>query len=917
MKKIFNSLFVIVASMVTFAGCQKEENNAPAAGETKTVQFFANSIETKTAFGAPDGKTYPTLWTENDEQVKILLNLNEEAVADVEISDDFTTASFIADVELGKTNPSVSPYQFAVISPATAYLGKTDARFAVTIPTTQTPLVNSVDEAAQILYAVSESYEQIPGSVNLVFKHFTAYGNLSFTNLNLGDAVVQSVAITSSVGFANRWNYFPGTGVFEPNSAASTITLSTSNTENLWFACAPVGDMNGKELTFTINTNKGPLSKTVTLSGDNYKFEAGKIAKMTVNMAGIEFAKPKVYELVTSADDLTPESEIIIVATEFDQAMSTTQNNNNRAQASITKSSDKSTITDPGNDVQVLIVGEGSTDGTISLSTGEKYLYAPGGGGNYLKETTTLDANASWIVSITDAGVATIKANRSDRNWIRYNSTNNPPIFSCYTSGQTDVAIYKLQGTGTTPLPNLAAPVVEAELNEDETGIDVSWSAITNATSYVISGAGDDVTTTDTSYSFEELEPGTYNITVKAVADGYKSSTSTAVSVVVPTIESGDEGEDEEKETVVEIVASGLGIANGVSVGTLNDGLLVFAKGGNTNGNDPKYYTSGTNIRMYEKNTLTVTAPEGNVLTSIIFTITGSYDNLSASTGNYHDGSWSGNSDQVVFTNTSSSQTRFTKIVITYKSVSGNAGGETPDPGEPETPEAVTLKSIAVSGQKTAYNVGDAFDKPTVTATYSDESTKTVTDAAVFNGYNLSAAGTQPVTVQYTEEGVTVSTTFSITVTGATATKSWKLVTDASTLKSGDKLAIVSTSKGKIASATISSSIMGEFSVTITNNSFATLPSGAAELTLGGSSGAWTLTNASGTKLGATAVKKVAWDSGTTTWAITIASNGDATIQSTTSSYGRFLHNVNSTRFTTYTSAANTSMLLPQLYRYE
>jgi hypothetical protein len=257
------------------------------------------------------------------------------------------------------------------------------------------------------------------------------------------------------------------------------------------------------------------------------------------------------------------------------------------------------------------------------------------------------------------------------------------------------------------------------------------------------------------------------------------------------------------------------------------------------------------------------------------------------------------------------------KPVQLYKLVDGESGGETPEPDEPETPEAVTLKSIAVSGQKTAYNVGDAFDKPTVTATYSDESTKTVTDAAVFDGYNLSAAGTQTVTVQYTEEGVTVSTTYSITVSQASTTKSWKLVKDASTLKAGDKLAIVSTAKGKMASATISSGYMTETAVTISNNSFTTLPSGAAELTLGGSSGAWTLTNSSGKKLGATAVKKVAWGSGTTTWTITIASNGDATIQSATSSYGRFLHNVNSPRFTTYTSDANVSMLLPQLYRYE
>ena len=68
MKKLFNSIFVIIAAMVTFAGCAKEEIAAP---ETKIVKFFAESIETKTAFGTPNGTTYPTLWTENDEEVTL------------------------------------------------------------------------------------------------------------------------------------------------------------------------------------------------------------------------------------------------------------------------------------------------------------------------------------------------------------------------------------------------------------------------------------------------------------------------------------------------------------------------------------------------------------------------------------------------------------------------------------------------------------------------------------------------------------------------------------------------------------------------------------------------------------------------------------------------------------------------------
>jgi len=56
-------------------------------------------------------------------------------------------------------------------------------------------------------------------------------------------------------------------------------------------------------------------------------------------------------------------------------------------------------------------------------------------------------------------------------------------------------------------------------------------------------------------------------------------------------------------------------------------------------------------------------------------------------------------------------------------------------------------------------------------------------------------------------------------------------------------------------------------------------------------------------------------NSGISTWTISI-SNDDATIQSTEESYGRFLYNVSSPRFTTYatTTGISKTMLLPQLY---
>ena len=216
MRKLFNSLFVIIAAVVTFAGCTKQEIEN-YVGDAVTVHFVAESIETKSAFGSPDGTTYPTLWTENDEKIHILLNLNEEAEAGITVSEDYRTATFSADIV---AQSSTAPYTFYAMSPASAYLGKNAERFSATIPAAQTPLAGSVDEAAQILYAISSSYTEMPSNVPLNFKHFTAYGNLSFTNLELDGAVVSSVSITSSVNIAGRWSYMVADGSYTENSAS-------------------------------------------------------------------------------------------------------------------------------------------------------------------------------------------------------------------------------------------------------------------------------------------------------------------------------------------------------------------------------------------------------------------------------------------------------------------------------------------------------------------------------------------------------------------------------------------------------------------------------------------------------------------------------------------------------------------------
>lgn len=78
---------------------------------------------------------------------------------------------------------------------------------------------------------------------------------------------------------------------------------------------------------------------------------------------------------------------------------------------------------------------------------------------------------------------------------------------------------------------------------------------------------------------------------------------------------------------------------------------------------------------------------------------------------------------------------------------------------------AKILQSIVLSGQTTSLNRNAAFSfGGVVTANYSDGSTADVTADTTFSGYDMSTSGTYTVTASYTENGVTQTATYSLTV---------------------------------------------------------------------------------------------------------------------------------------------------------
>ena len=165
------------------------------------------------------------------------------------------------------------------------------------------------------------------------------------------------------------------------------------------------------------------------------------------------------YQLVTSTAELVSGDKYLIVAKDYSKALGS-QNGNNRAAVDINfDTATKDNISNVPSGACVLELQK-QADGTWAfydalyndLKGG--YLYAAGNSkNNYLRTQGTLNVNGKATIDVDENGVATIKFQGADRNWLRYNPNNGNPWFSCYgaKSKLQDVYLYHyVVPTGTT-----------------------------------------------------------------------------------------------------------------------------------------------------------------------------------------------------------------------------------------------------------------------------------------------------------------------------------------------------------------------------------------------------------------------------------------------------------------------------------
>lgn len=455
-------------------GCQENEvdleMNQATDRPVRRVQFSAGEIQTRTAFGEPDGTTYPTLWTENDTEVSISMNLETPVAASVIASANYTRASFSADFPVS----AAGPYTFYVVSPATAVHSISASRKAwnIQIPAIQTPLPGSVSEDAQVIVAKSEAMDDIPETVDVQFEHLTAYGCMTLKNVDkaleangFGGATILSVDITSEEAFAGSWYYHVEDGTMEQKDPSFTVTLKLSDVadaslmKDLWFSCLPV-DVSEKTLTFRVNTDKGSVERSVVFPAGR-SFSAGRIGKFSINMEQAKVATTTkkigevVYALVTSLDELEEDDDLIIVNTYSNPSYALGGDaSTNNGISSVQKGSSNFTLGEDG----YIRIPEGSGVSLMyvySKSDSELSFVCGDYGALSLEESSRkyyLGWNESeltyWTVSINENGAATIYTEATSSSGLGGGSTSKYYIrysnnhFNATTSTGT-VALFK------------------------------------------------------------------------------------------------------------------------------------------------------------------------------------------------------------------------------------------------------------------------------------------------------------------------------------------------------------------------------------------------------------------------------------------------------------------------------------------
>ena len=206
---------------------------------------------------------------------------------------------------------------------------------------------------------------------------------------------------------------------------------------------------------------------------------------------------------------------------------------------------------------------------------------------------------------------------------------------------------------------NVTAPTFNKSTGTYSIGTMITITSAGNTIYYTTNGDTPTESSTEYTAPIELIE----SITIKAIAvDGYGNKS--AVKSVTYTVPLPGQVDITPNYEFFGKAAQFSGTTYDKVTGTTTEGITITF-----NGNTGNIYASSTAMRVYPKNTIKIDAPDGKVITKVVFTQSGgTTDDMTSLPDTYTTGThtWSGNASSVTFTrpSTGSSYLQFTTISV-------------------------------------------------------------------------------------------------------------------------------------------------------------------------------------------------------------------------------------------------------------
>ena len=312
MKKIFIP-FVIAATTLSFAACQKEVSSPAIEDELVSLNFTSANPTTKTV---ADAVNKTILWEKGD-KISVAYTVNDiwqnadgdktdNKPARIYVSNGLDTGGETAVFNISASFKATTTgvHQFYSVYPSSC-VKSTDIKYApsvtMTIPDVQTPAENSFDAAADLMIGKAiKTYNSLieakADAIPLLWQRIVSHADITLKGLQglTENEVITTIVLTADADaklVGDRWIDIQNGNILGPETItdANILTINGTNLKinnnnvEFWAAVMPA---TVKSLKIAVETNKATYTRNIESCNIEFKQNARK--GLNVDMTSVE-----------------------------------------------------------------------------------------------------------------------------------------------------------------------------------------------------------------------------------------------------------------------------------------------------------------------------------------------------------------------------------------------------------------------------------------------------------------------------------------------------------------------------------------------------------------------------------------------------------------------------------------------------